>query len=118
MHNEMSFMTENFGALANEGIRLMRHHTYIYCSPTRRAPCSRPAGSGPLGLGVGRAHSLVAQDRSSPGASPFTSPASRCAHAHLPHSHRRSLTVPDRRPISLNDPPAGVLRDATGPDVL
>ena len=35
VHNEMSFMTENFGALANEGIRLMRHHTYLYCSPTR-----------------------------------------------------------------------------------
>ena len=35
VHNEMSFMTENFGALANDGIRLMRHHTYLYCSPTR-----------------------------------------------------------------------------------
>ena len=35
IHNDASFMTENFGSLAQQGITLMRHHTYLYCSPTR-----------------------------------------------------------------------------------
>lgn len=37
IHNPASFMTENFGALAKEGIVLERHHTYKFCSPTRRS---------------------------------------------------------------------------------
>jgi len=49
VHNEMSFMTDNFGALANEGIRLMRHHTYLYCSPTRCVFFSSCEGSSPAG---------------------------------------------------------------------
>ena len=37
IHNPDSFMTENIGRLAQQGITLMRHHTYFYCSPTRRS---------------------------------------------------------------------------------
>ena len=37
IHNPDSFMTENIGRLARQGITLMRHHTYFYCSPTRRS---------------------------------------------------------------------------------
>jgi|EP01043_Picozoa_sp_COSAG02_P053075 arylsulfatase B len=37
VHNPNSFMTPNLGALAKAGITLMRHHTYKFCSPTRRS---------------------------------------------------------------------------------
>ena len=37
VHNEDMFMTENFGRLAKAGIVLNRHHTYLWCSPTRRS---------------------------------------------------------------------------------
>jgi arylsulfatase A-like enzyme len=37
LHNNRSFMTSHFGDLANAGITLDRHHTYMYCSPTRRS---------------------------------------------------------------------------------
>jgi arylsulfatase B len=37
IHNPDSFMTPNLGALAKDGITLMRHHTYKFCSPTRRS---------------------------------------------------------------------------------
>ena len=37
IHNPNSFMTPNLGALAKAGITLMRHHTYKFCSPTRRS---------------------------------------------------------------------------------
>ena len=30
-------MTPHLGALAKAGITLERHHTYMYCSPTRRS---------------------------------------------------------------------------------
>ena len=32
IHNPASFMTPNFGALAKQGITLMRHHTYLVMS--------------------------------------------------------------------------------------
>ena len=120
MHNDNSFMTENFGYLAHEGITLMRHHTYIYCSPTRRAPhpCSRPpagsarwdSGSGALTLWSRRIVPLRAL------------PRSHHRHPGVPTPTFRTATAavsPSRTgvPISLNDPRAGV-RAATGPDVL
>ena len=37
IHNPNSFMTPNLGALAKAGITLLRHHTYKFCSPTRRS---------------------------------------------------------------------------------
>lgn len=37
LHNNRSFMTSHFGDLAKAGITLARHHTYMYCSPTRRS---------------------------------------------------------------------------------
>jgi len=49
VHNEDMFMTENFGRLAKAGIVLNRHHTYLWCSPTRRSflcvPAVHAAGS-------------------------------------------------------------------------
>ena len=37
VHNPDSFMTAQFGELARSGITLTRHHTYLWCSPTRRS---------------------------------------------------------------------------------
>ena len=36
IHNPASFMTPHFGELSKQGITLMRHHTYKFCSPTVR----------------------------------------------------------------------------------
>ena len=35
--NPNSWMTPTFGSLAKEGVVLERHHTFMYCSPTRRS---------------------------------------------------------------------------------
>ena len=43
VHNDDMFMTENFGRLAKAGIVLNRHHTYLWCSPTRRSFLCVPA---------------------------------------------------------------------------
>ena len=37
VHNPDAFMTAQFGELARSGITLTRHHTYLWCSPTRRS---------------------------------------------------------------------------------
>ena len=37
VHNPDSFMTPNLGELARTGVVLERHHTYLYCSPSRRS---------------------------------------------------------------------------------
>ena len=59
----MSFMTDNFGALANEGIRLMRHHTYLYCSPTR-CVFSRLARARARGAALGLTRGVAMRRRS------------------------------------------------------
>ena len=119
MHNDNSFMTENFGYLAHEGITLMRHHTYIYCSPTRRAPTTPPlphagsarwdSGSGALTLWSRRLVPLRAL------------PRSHHRHPGVPTPTFRAATAaasPSRTGVpSLNGPRARVL-PVTGPDVL
>eukprot|EP00935_MAST-01C_sp_MAST-1C-sp1_P000143 g143.t1 len=37
IRNNQSFMTQHFADLAQSGITLQHHHSYMYCSPTRRS---------------------------------------------------------------------------------
>ena len=61
VHNDDMFMTENFGRLAKAGIVLNRHHTYLWCSPTRRSFLCVPALPAGRQQLAARAHPARAQ---------------------------------------------------------